>query len=79
LTVDETEVECPICTFRFDAESRMAKAKLPVFKMKCPGCKSYIGISLPIFGGVTKCFEWEADATGNRLKTESEFKIFFVK
>lgn len=27
--VFETEVECPICTFKFDASEKMAKAKLP--------------------------------------------------
>ncbi len=40
LTYIETEVECPICTFKFDASAKIEKAKLPIFKMKCPGCKA---------------------------------------
>lgn len=73
----ETGIKCPICTFEFDAGDKMDKAKYPVFKMKCPGCKSAIGISIPIFGGNTKCFEWNAPKTkdDNRLENISPNKI----
>lgn len=54
----ETEVKCPICTFEFDASDKIEKAKYPLFKTKCPACKGAIGISVPILGGNTKCFEW---------------------
>ena len=77
ITYNETEVKCPICTFEFDVGEKMEKAKLPVFSMKCPACKSKIGISIPIFGGTTKCFEWNAPKTvaNNRLENVAEFKI----
>lgn len=71
ITYMETEITCPICTFAFDISDKIDKADLPIFKMKCPGCKSAIGISLPIFGGNTECFEWNAPKTikDNRLKS----------
>ena len=67
ITVVDTEVGCPICTFRFDASKVMAKAKDPVFKTKCPACKGATGISEPIYGGNTTCFEW--DKRGGRHET----------
>ena len=77
ITYNETDVECPICTFKFDAGEKMDKAKFPVFKMKCPACKSAIGISIPIFGGNTKCFEWNPPKTkeNNRLENITPNKI----
>lgn len=75
IDVMETEVECPICTFKFDASEKMAKAKLPVFKTKCPACKGKIGISEPIFGGLTKCFEWDCPPNVERLETTSPFTV----
>ncbi len=71
ITYHETEVKCPVCTFYFDASDKISKAKYPIFKTKCPACKSAIGISIPIFGGNTKCFEWTAPKTieNNRLET----------
>lgn len=73
----ETDITCPICTFQFDATARMEKAKLPVFKMRCPGCKSWIGIKVPIFGGTTECFEWDPPKTkeNNQLITKSPFRV----
>lgn len=77
ITYMETEVTCPICTFAFDASDKIDKAKYPTFKTKCPGCKSAIGISMPIFGGNTECFEWNAPKTreDNRLKSITPNKI----
>ena len=77
ISYDETEVQCPICTFKFDAGEKMEKAKYPTFKTKCPGCKSAIGISIPIFGGNTKCFEYYPPNTDKpeRLQTETPFKV----
>ena len=77
ITYSETEVKCPICTFEFDIGDKFEKAKQPVFKMKCPACKSKLGISMPIFGGNTECFEWDAPKTekDNRLKTITPNKI----
>lgn len=77
ITYSETEVTCPICTFEFDASAKMDKAKCPVFKMKCPACKSAIGISIPIYGGNTKCFEWNPPKTteNNRLENITPNKI----
>lgn len=75
LTVNETDLECPICTFVFDASSKMDKAKLPVFKTTCPACKGKIGISIPIFGGTTKCFEWSVPSHVKRMKTVAPFTV----
>ncbi len=77
ITVNETDLECPICTAKLDTSEKMDKAKLPVFKMKCPACKSKIGISIPIFGGTTKCFEWETPVGVNKLKTAAPFTVNF--
>ena len=75
IDVIETELECPICTFKFDASSQMDKAQDPVFKTKCPACKSNIGISEPIFGGTTKCFEWDVPNGVSRLETVAPFTV----
>lgn len=75
ISYSETEVECPICTFKFDAEEKIEKAKYPTFKTKCPGCRGEIGITIPIFGGNTKCFEWNAPKTGERLETITPNKV----
>lgn len=76
ITYSETEVKCPICTFEFDIGERASKAKYPVFKMKCPGCKSWVGISMPIFGGNTKCFEWNKPKTSEpRLENITPNKV----
>lgn len=71
ITSYETEVQCPICTFQFDAGDKIDENELPLFKMKCPACKSAIGISVPILGGNTECFEWNAPKTrdDNQLRT----------
>ena len=75
ITYSETEVECPICTFKFDAGKKMEKAKYPTFKTKCPACKGSIGISVPIFGGNTKCFEWETSPNVERMETITPNKV----
>jgi hypothetical protein len=77
ISYNETDIKCPICTFEFDASEKIEKAKYPVFRTKCPACKGKIGISVPLFGGNTKCFEWIAPKTtkDNRLRTETEFKV----
>ena len=77
ISYDESDLECPICTSVFDASEKMSKAKYPTFKTKCPYCKGIIGITIPIFGGNTKCFEWNIPniIEHNRLKTESPFKV----
>lgn len=76
LTYMETEVTCPICNFSFDCSDKESKAKEPVFKMRCPGCKSWVGISMPIFGGNTKCFEWNPPKTSqHRLEIITPNKI----
>lgn len=75
LSYFETELECPICTFVFDASAKMHKAKLPVFKTKCPACKGSIGISIGMYGGSTECFEWETSPNVERLKTVAPFKV----
>ncbi len=77
VTTIETEVICPICTFGFDAEEKMEKAKNFVVKMKCPACKGKIGIDIPVFGGNTRCYEWDAPKAKSleRLETETDFKI----
>lgn len=69
----ETDVTCPICTFSFDSSERASKAKDFIFKMKCPACKSWVGVRLPIFGGNTQCFEWNPPKTkkDNQLRTVS--------
>lgn len=75
LSVIETELECPICTFKFDASAKMDKAKNPTFKMKCPGCKGFVGVTVPIFGGSTKCFEWDVPAGHYRPETTAPFRV----
>lgn len=75
ITYCETEVECPICTFKFDADDKIDEAPYPLFETSCPACKGAIGISVPIYGGNTTCFEW-ADSfrittvTPNRINGE---------
>jgi hypothetical protein len=73
ITYMETDVTCPICTFEFNCGEKYEKAKKFIFKMKCPACKSWIGIRMPVFGGTTKCFEWNPPKTkeDNQLKTET--------
>jgi hypothetical protein len=77
ISVIDTDVECPICTCKLDVSNKIDKAKYPIFKIKCPGCKSAIGISIPIFGGNTKCFEWNPPKTkeDNQLRTETPFTV----
>ena len=77
ITYSESEVTCPICTFEFDASNKMGKAKHFIFKMKCPACKSAIGIRIPVFGGETKCFEWNPPKTvkNNRLENTTPNKV----
>lgn len=78
INVVETKLECPICTSAFDADEKIDKAKLPVFKMKCPNCKGQIGISLPIFGGTTKCFEWETPSCIKPAETIAQFEVNYI-
>ena len=75
LEVIESNLECPICTFVFDASDKMDKAKYPTFKTKCPACKGKIGISMPIFGGTTKCFEWETSPNVKQYVTIAPFTV----
>lgn len=75
INVMESELECPICTYRFDAGEKMDKAKYPVFKTKCPACKGNIGIKMPIFGGTTECFEWDTSPNVEQLRTKAPFKV----
>jgi hypothetical protein len=77
ITYFETELQCPICTFKFDASDKIDKAKYPVFKMKCKGCKAWIGISVPVFGGNTSCFEWNPPKVKDspRLEYVTPFKV----
>jgi len=67
----ETEVTCPVCTFEFDVSDKMEKAKYPVFKMKCPACKSALGVSTPIFGGELTCYEWNVPKGVERQETKT--------
>ncbi|MCH7826412.1 MAG: hypothetical protein IIC75_00325 [Bacteroidetes bacterium] len=78
ITVMETKLECPICTAAFDASEKIDKAKLPVFKTKCPECKGKIGISLPIFGGTTKCFEWKTPPHVKPVETVAQFEVNYI-
>jgi hypothetical protein len=72
----ESEVECPICTAKFDAAEKIYKAKYPVFKMKCPKCKGKLTISAPIFSSDNlKCWETECPKNVKRLETETPFKV----
>jgi hypothetical protein len=75
ITYNETEVVCPICTFKFDAGGKIEKAKYPTFKTKCPACKGKIGISTPIYSGNTTCFEWDVPKSVKRLETITPNKI----
>ncbi len=75
IAMTETELECPICTFKFDANEKMSKAKYPTFKTKCPACKGKIGIQIPIFGGTTECFEWDTLPNVEQLITKSPFTV----
>lgn len=77
ITYMESDIKCPICTFKFDASSKIEKSKYPTFKTKCPACKGAIGISMPILGGVTECFEWYAPKAKSlfQLRTKSFFKV----
>lgn len=75
ITVTETDLTCPICTFKFDASDKIEKSKDVVFKTRCPACKGKIGISLPIFGGTTKCFEWDVPKSVERLETIVPFTV----
>ena len=71
----ETEVECPVCSAIIDIGEKADKAKYPVFKMKCPKCKSWLGISMPIFGGTTECFEWNVPKNVRPQKTVAPFLV----
>lgn len=75
MTVMETEVECPVCTFKFDIGAKAEKARYPMFKTKCPACKSKLGISMPIMGGTTECFEWDVPKGVPQLRTKSPFTV----
>ena len=75
ITISETELICPICEQSFDASEKMDKAKYPVFKTKCPICKGRIMISIPIFGGTTKCSELEISPNVERLETVAPFTV----
>jgi hypothetical protein len=39
LDLVQSVFDCPICTCENDIMSKIEKAKLPVFKFKCKGCK----------------------------------------
>lgn len=75
ITYNETEVTCPICTAKFDAGTKMDKAKYPVFKMKCPKCKGKITISVPIYSGEVRCWETECPKNIKRLETVTPNKV----
>ena len=49
----ENNVRCPHCTrpMKWDEfEDNLSKAKIPLIKKKCPGCKRFFGISGGIDG-----------------------------
>ncbi len=71
----ESELECPICTFKFDASEKMDKAKYPVFNTRCPACKGKIVISMPIMGGTTRCYEQADSPNIERLETTALFEV----
>jgi hypothetical protein len=75
ITVMETEVCCPVCTFKFDVGEKSEKSKYPAFSMKCPGCKSKLSILMPVFGGQTIVREFSVPENVERLQTVSEFKV----
>ena len=75
ISVMETELECPICTFVFDAGEKMNKAKYPVFNTRCPACKGKIVISMPIYGGTTRCYEQADSPSIKRLETIAPFTV----
>lgn len=73
--VNETDLTCPVCTAPFNAGDKMNKAKFPIFKMKCPACKSPIGIRIPIFGGTTQVFEWNTPPHVHPLQSDAPFTV----
>jgi len=75
VTFMETVVKCPVCTFEFDCSEQSEKSKLPLFKMKCPACKSKLGILIDIFGHETKCFEYDCPKNVERLETTTNFTV----
>ncbi len=79
ITITETELECPICTFKFDASEKIEKARYPTFKTTCPACKGNIGIRTPIFGGTTQCFEWDTLPNVKQLVTKAPFTVNGLK
>ena len=44
----------------------------------CPNCKGKIGISLPIFGGTTKCFELETPSSIKPVETIAPFEVDYI-
>jgi hypothetical protein len=75
ITVSETDIMCPICTFKFDVGDKMDNADHFIFDMQCPGCKGLIRIKIPIFGGTTECFEANPPKTIKDKVSVSPFKI----
>ncbi len=69
ITYTETEIKCPICQQVFDAAKKMDIAQNPIFNMRCPKCKGKITISVPVFGGFTKCWETNCPPSVKRLET----------
>jgi transcription elongation factor Elf1 len=74
ITYLETEIECPICNQKFDASTKMDKAKYSVFNTKCEKCKGKITISVPIFGGELICYETNCPKSVERLETTTPNK-----
>ncbi len=75
ITYMETEIVCPVCEAEIDIADKADKAKDPVFKMKCPKCKSWLGVSMPIFGGTTECFEWNTPKNVKPQRTVAPFLV----
>lgn len=77
VTFMDTEITCPICASVFDASKKIDAAKYPLFNTWCPKCKGKITISVPIFGGNTKCWETNPPKTKKdlQLKTETPFTV----
>lgn len=54
VNLSQSVFDCPICTCENDVGSKIEKAKYPVFKTACKGCKRKIEVfSCPFTGKLT--------------------------
>jgi hypothetical protein len=54
LDLSQSVFDCPICTCENDIGGKIEKAKLPVFRIKCNGCKRPLqAFSCPFTGKLT--------------------------